>query len=259
MILCTGFRFDDTVFDATCRPTLAINDRFPAQTSEWESTNVPGMYFAGTLMQMRDFKKKQSGFIHGFRYNIELLARIFERKYHHRELAFTEVDRSAEAIAEQMLARVNRSSALWQQTGLICDAVVVPRDGSSARYYEDLSVDYSRDAVVGDDDCFLLTMDFGQERVDACGDVFAIPRIRRDDVNRAAMSTAIHPIVRRYAGGRQTSEHDVIESLSSQWTADIHRLPLIEYLRRELKESTRAKRNYESRPRMEVCVNASTR
>src|SRR5262249_50188747 len=35
VILCTGFRFDATPFDPSCRPELTANDRFPNQTSEW--------------------------------------------------------------------------------------------------------------------------------------------------------------------------------------------------------------------------------
>src|SRR5215468_9552655 len=53
VIVCTGFRFDASVFADDCRPELVYNHRFPAQTSEWESANVPDLYFAGTLMQVR--------------------------------------------------------------------------------------------------------------------------------------------------------------------------------------------------------------
>ena len=43
VIVCTGFRFDASIFDDECKPELTIRDRFPAQTSEWESTNVPDL------------------------------------------------------------------------------------------------------------------------------------------------------------------------------------------------------------------------
>ncbi|GIM94945.1 NAD(P)-binding domain-containing protein [Paractinoplanes toevensis] len=49
VIACTGFAFDASIFDQTCRPDLVINDRFPSQTSAYESVNVPGLYFAGTI------------------------------------------------------------------------------------------------------------------------------------------------------------------------------------------------------------------
>jgi cation diffusion facilitator CzcD-associated flavoprotein CzcO len=57
VIVCTGFRFDASIFAEECRPELVHRDRFPAQTAAWESTNVPDLYFAGTLMQVRDFTR----------------------------------------------------------------------------------------------------------------------------------------------------------------------------------------------------------
>ena len=66
VIVCTGFRFDASIFDDQCRPELVIRDRFPAKTSQWESINVPDLYFAGTLiistsqiapMTARDFRR----------------------------------------------------------------------------------------------------------------------------------------------------------------------------------------------------------
>src|SRR5262249_25889234 len=78
VICCTGFRFDHEIFDRSCRPALTIRDRFPEQTSAWESTNVNGLFFAGTLTQAVDYKRVASGFIHGFRYNSRALWWILE-------------------------------------------------------------------------------------------------------------------------------------------------------------------------------------
>jgi thioredoxin reductase len=81
VISCTGFCFDDAIFDENCKPALAINGRFPDMTASFESTNIPGLFFAGTLMQRLDYKKKQSGFVHGFRHNIENLFHGLEERY----------------------------------------------------------------------------------------------------------------------------------------------------------------------------------
>ena len=56
IILCAGFRFDTKPFDQGCRPALTMGQRLPEQSPEWESTNVPGLYFAGTLVQARGYK-----------------------------------------------------------------------------------------------------------------------------------------------------------------------------------------------------------
>ena len=39
----------------------------------YESTNVPGLYFAGTLSHGLDWKRAAGGFIHGFRYTAQAL------------------------------------------------------------------------------------------------------------------------------------------------------------------------------------------
>lgn len=46
VIRCTGFQFDSSIFAGDCRPELVLDDRFPAQTSAWESTSVPDLHFA---------------------------------------------------------------------------------------------------------------------------------------------------------------------------------------------------------------------
>ena len=38
-------------------------------------------------MQVRDFKKSTSGFIHGFRYGVRALHRMLEQKYHEHAMA----------------------------------------------------------------------------------------------------------------------------------------------------------------------------
>src|SRR5690606_3482051 len=66
IIICTGFKFDTSIFDKNHQPEMTIMDKFPKQKSNWESNNIPGLFFAGTVTQMRDYKKFTSGFIHGF-------------------------------------------------------------------------------------------------------------------------------------------------------------------------------------------------
>ena len=135
VIVCTGFRFDASVFAPGCRPELVVNDRFPALTPAYESVNVPGLYFAGTLMQERDFKKSTSGFIHGFRYAVRALSRILDERHHNRPWPYTLLDSDPSALADAVMARVNRSSALWQQFGVLGDLLVaVP--GEKVRHYQ---------------------------------------------------------------------------------------------------------------------------
>jgi thioredoxin reductase len=238
VICCTGFRFDAGIFDDTCSPALAIRDRFPDMTSAFESTNVPGLFFAGTLMQRLDFKKKQSGFIHGFRYNVRALAHIMERRAQGGDWPNRTVPRTAEAITKAVLARANRSSALWQQTGFLCDVIVVPACGGPVRYYEEVPVDYAISSEFGaNGNIYALTLEFGNEIIDRSPDPLAIARVHKDDVANAHLSTGIHPIVRRYASGALLNTHHVIEDIESEWIEDVHVLPLIRYFEAQLAEA----------------------
>lgn len=230
VIACTGFRFDASIFGEGCRPALAIDDRFPAQTSAWESVNVPGLYFAGTITQVRDFKKVTSGFIHGFRYNVRALHRILESRDHGRDWPGEAIEATPEGVAAALLARINRSSALWQQFGFLGDLVVMPRDGRQAFYFEELPVDYIQDGELGRSaDYYILTLEFGKIE----GDPFNIER--HPDPNKAERSTFLHPVVRHFAGSRLLSTHHLLENLYGEWQDEaLHAEPLRAYLRAEM-------------------------
>lgn len=231
VICCTGFRFDTGPFDKSCTPHLLPNQRFPQQTSAFESVNVPGLYFAGTLMQARDFKKKQSGFIHGFRYNIRALHRILESRYHGCPWPSREVRADAGELTSSVLGRLNRSSALWQQPGFLCDVLRLPEDHGPARYYEELPVAYVQDGGLGPIGRYCtVTLEFGEELIARSANVLAIDRVNRSDVAGAALSAAIHPVVRLYDHGALVSVHHVLEDLEGRWVEDVHVKPLRAYL-----------------------------
>jgi thioredoxin reductase len=234
VIVCTGFRFDASIFADECRPALAINDRFPAQTPEWESTNVPDLYFAGTLMQERDFKKSTSGFIHGFRYGVRALHRMLERKYHDASWPHSRLAAEPRALMEAVLARVNRTSALWQQFGVLCDLVVVGHDGE-ARYYEELPVDYVHASDFGKaDGYFTITLEYGPDHDQHDPFDIEVGRIAQSDAERARQSRYLHPVVRHWRRGALVAEHHVTENLENEWTApDVHREPLRAFFARE--------------------------
>lgn len=237
VIVCTGFRFDDSLFDSSCKPNLAINNRFPAQTSEWESTNIKDLYFTGVLMHQRDFKKKQSGFIHGFRYNVRALHLILERKYHDRDLPNQSIEATAESLTKAVIDRVNQSSALWQQTGFLCDLIIVDNNGKTARYYQDLPTDYIHDCDLGQhDNYYTVTLEFGDEILDTSPDPFAIDRVHKEDGENGAQSAFIHPVIRHYYRNNLISEHHVIEDLASEWLEEVHIEPLRKFFANQLLE-----------------------
>ncbi|MGA9532823.1 MAG: NAD(P)-binding domain-containing protein, partial [Anaerolineales bacterium] len=134
VIVCTGFRFDNSIFDEDCRPDLTENKRFPRQTTAWESTNVPGMFFAGTIMQACDYKKTQSAFIHGFRNNIRSLSWILAQRYQGEPWPHHTAADTPEAVVERIVDRLSRASGIFQQPGFLSEVVVVDEKAGELRH-----------------------------------------------------------------------------------------------------------------------------
>ncbi len=212
VICCTGFRFDGSIFGGGCQPELKINDRFPALTSAWESVNIPDLYFAGTVMQVRDFKKYTSGFIHGFRYNVRSLHRIMEERYHAVDWPERQISASVDGLTQAVIDRVNSTSGLWQQFSFLCDVFVIDEGSESARYYEELPVDYVRETDLGQSaDYFTLNLEFGKSQEDP----FHVQR--HPDPSRAEDSFFLHPVIRHYHGSELVGEHHLLEDLAAEW------------------------------------------
>lgn len=210
VLLCTGFRFDPSIFQADCSPEMSKCGRLPALTSEWESTNVPDLFFAGTLMQIRDYHKTMSNVIHGFRHNIEALHQILNVRYEDNVWDHTDLAPTPSAIATHVIDRVSTAPGMFLQPGFLGDVVVVGED--KARYFNNLPVDYVRDGLLGDEsDYFLVTMEYG----DFGADPFRVERM--PDPNQANRDAYLHPRIRRFRGGQLVSEHHISEHLESDW------------------------------------------
>ena len=101
-------------------------DRLPMQTQYWESADVPGIYFAGSITQGSVGLKKYgkpggSASVHGLRYNARALARHlaetrFGVKVDHPEVAPDEV-------VPYLLAEATRGPELWNQPAYLCRAL----------------------------------------------------------------------------------------------------------------------------------------
>ncbi|GAA2677995.1 MULTISPECIES: NAD(P)-binding domain-containing protein [Actinosynnema] len=238
VVLATGFRFDASAFAPECRPELTINDRFPAQTETWESPNVPDLHFAGTITQVRDFKKSTSGFIHGFRYGVRALHRILEHRHHGVRWPALDLGTKVEAAVDEVVRRVNTSSALWQQFAFLGDVVLQSPDGS-LRYAEEVPVDHAAAAVPRGDfgevaRHAVITLEYGADH-DAV-DPFDVTAGRKsqDDV-QGLDGRYLHPVVRVYEGAELVGEHHVTENLENEWDSEaVHQAPLREFLSEHL-------------------------
>jgi thioredoxin reductase len=230
VVACTGFRFDASIFDESCAPQLDHNDRLPRQTAEWEAVGTEGLFFAGTITQQRDYQVSTSAFIHGFRYNVRALYRMLREKYDGAAWPSKVLEATPAALTAEIIRRINRTSALWQQFGFLADLIVVDDEQNRAIWYEEMPVDYCRSSAhtgLGNRH-FLLTLEYGPQHRER--DPFRAGRVPRTEVARAEQSSFLHPVLREYAGDKMESEHHVIEDLAAEWREPEHVEPLLSYL-----------------------------
>jgi thioredoxin reductase len=232
VIACTGFAMSSDIFAENCRPELAINDRFPQLTSGWESVNVPDLFFAGTLTQVRDFKKFTSGFVHGFRYGIRALTQMLQRRYAGVDWPTRSLPAEAGPLADAALERLNHSSGLWQQFGFLCDLVVL--DGDTARHLTEVPLDFVRDSDFGAAPSYVtVSLEFGAGHAEL--DPFDIDAGRAWESDPSREDRYLHPVFRHYRDGELRETLHLPEEIYNQWTdEEEYRRPLREFFTRSL-------------------------
>src|SRR5207244_4546260 len=130
VIAATGF-----VTPLSDLPTLGVAtfgpSRLPAQTPFWESATVPGIFFAGTIMQGAAGLKKHgvpsnSGAVQGYRYNARVLARhLAETKFGVPAMR-ERID--AAALVPYLLEQVSHGPELWHQRGYLARVINLDRE-----------------------------------------------------------------------------------------------------------------------------------
>ena len=201
-------------------------------TPAFESTNVPELFFAGAPTQTLDYKKGQSAFIHGFRYNARTLSALLAHRYDDRPLPTIALGRSASEVSQALLTRMSRVSSLWQQVGFMCDVFVDACADTPAQLVPDLPYDYatslSEDVMPAPHwrggDFFVAAFRFGHKP----DNVFDHPRSA--DLLDGASSVAIHPVVERWRDGRMVDEFHVLEDFAADWTGQEYVDSLRRYL-----------------------------
>jgi hypothetical protein len=107
--------------------------RVPTQTPWWESTSVPGIFFAGTIGQgakglMRHGMPSNSGAVHGARYNARLLAgRIAATRFGHEPERIT-VPHAA--VVDHILTELAEAPELSHQRGYLARILRPDADGA---------------------------------------------------------------------------------------------------------------------------------
>lgn len=103
----------------------------PAQTPFWESSSLPGVYFAGTIMQGAQGMRKHgipsnSGAVQGYRYNARVLANHLAATRF--GVAMARPALRSEEVVPYLLAEASRGPELWHQRSYLARVLTVDPD-----------------------------------------------------------------------------------------------------------------------------------
>jgi thioredoxin reductase len=190
VIAATGFRAP--VRDLPSLGVAMVNDgRMPAQTPYWESISVPGIYFAGNVMQaspglLKHGATSTSGSVNGFRYNARVLAQHIAEKHFACRPEPRPLD--GDEVVPYLLHELAHAPELWTQKGYL--ARVVGVDGADG--FRDEGIVPLADFVdrEGGDACAVCV------EYDADGTIIPVVYLRRQGGRLVEHSLPPHPLHR---------------------------------------------------------------
>jgi len=253
VVLCHGWKMDDSIFDATVPVSTTHDGKYPAITHGYEAEGVPGLFFAGALTHGLDFRKSAGGFVHGFRYTAQVLFHLLEERnfgipFPHDTRALPLSGGASaqkdvvEWIVQKIIHRINNAAAPYQMFHTLGDMVLynmskISGNGTfaSVLYYDSAPISefHERFHSFG-----RLTWNFEY------GDDFWGPKVlkrqvRKDPVN-AHETQFLHPVLRYYAPGKSKPKitHHLFDDVYTVWHAPQFVSPLTRFVASSVAKAT---------------------
>jgi len=142
-----GWHHNLSLYAEGAKPLLQSQKKYPLTNHKYESINVPGMFFGGTLAHGKEWKRAAGGFIHGFRYTARALHKMFSLEHEGRPWPAKVFDLKTQQheIFSETIARINEASGPYQMSYTLGDAIVMDKDASGAwkaSYLEEMPMEY---------------------------------------------------------------------------------------------------------------------
>lgn len=210
VIACTGFQFDNSIFAEDIQPRLRHFDKFPVMTGEWESENVEGLFFAGTIMQSCDYKKTMSGFIHGFRHNVKCLAELVAARVQGTSYPTVMTPLTQPELRDAIIERISTASGIFLQPGFMADVIAL--DGPEfGKTHQDIPVSWTKDATFNTGSFLQVTLEYGDFGPDS------LYVKRQNNVFGKEPDAFIHPVIRLVTDGKTVDEIHMTDHLDADW------------------------------------------
>lgn len=220
------------LFDETCKVSSILAGKFSDLTPLWESTSQPNLFFAGTGMGGKEFKKFTTGFIHGFRYCIRSQLNVVLNREFGNPLKSDVVTNSVQALTDHIVKRVNRCAGPYQMFEVLVDAIALPPLGTSdipenLNYYHELPRGYVNSIPEFRDAPYIeIVLQYGDR-----GNVPAFMFEQQSVPGKADLGWALHPCLRCFYKGKLISRHHMLETAELNWDIPkYHNEPLKEWL-----------------------------
>ncbi|MBO6566615.1 MAG: NAD(P)-binding domain-containing protein [Pseudomonadales bacterium] len=204
VVKCTGFGLDLEPFAESCSPNTVRNGRLPELTPEWESVNIPNLFFVGTLTQSNDFKRSSSAFIAGLRFNAEVLSRFLDCRINNKAWSYDLLEPGT--LYSKITERLTFSSSLWHQFSSLVDLFELQAEPRAAyRHYADVPMNsFKQDKRFENFTGFLFCFGF---------DAPIDPEERKIFSEHGF----IHPILRYYSNGKLIKDCHMREDIYGNW------------------------------------------
>jgi len=193
IILCTGWMFDNSIFNFNINTVL--NNKYPHINLQYESVNNKNLFFIGTLMHSFDYKKSSGGFIHGFRYLIKHFFNINYLKTYNI-VNFSNI----ELLLNHILLKINTSSALYQMYGQLSDIFFFQDE--KFIYFNDVPQNFHETIIIPVPNriYFVLTLEYGKSIITDINELGS----RVTSLGYENKSTLLHLVINIY-----TTQHDL--------------------------------------------------
>ena len=162
VILCTGWKFDKSLFHFDVATTLG--GKFPEITEQYESTSCSNLFFVGSLMHSRDYKKGSGGFIHGFRYLLKLFVQLhYKVPFVTKTFPFNGTMDCYNELATHIFRRINYASSIYQLYGVMCDVFYFDSDKRHIVYLHDVTKECLPHLPIQATHINLLFLEYGEQ------------------------------------------------------------------------------------------------
>jgi thioredoxin reductase len=191
VIFCTGWKFDNSIFDFDVE--LTLNDKYPKIKPHYESNNNKNLYFIGSLMHSLDFKKSSGGFIHGFRYLIKNFINInYELEFNINIFKNNYIN----SVVRQIYHKINNTSPMYQMYGEIVDFFYFDKKTNEIIYYNNVSINLLLNGYfkMETDQFFIVSLEFNKKRIT---DIHGFDN-KLSSIGNESSASLLHPILRAY-------------------------------------------------------------